>query len=393
MASGASSTDGTRYECEATLRVPAGIIWKVQQLPSGQVAILCQDGTIQIYDRTGSMRTLTLSGLATTLTGRRKPMIFSMAIISESRIISATSVNGAHDDAGTNSIEAWDLNDGSSIAMPGGHPQVGQLLAGLPDHRHFVSGSHDGSLKVWELSDDGRVGRCLHTLLGHTGSVLCLEAVPDGTVLSGSNDGAVRVWDAIAGRCLRVLVNTGRRGFYDFIWRLPDGRVVACDYETVDVWDITAGRLLRTLNVGSVRLNAGNFFCDGRVIVCASEADRTTLKAWDTIDGTCMVMRTEHTGYIRDVGALPDGRAASSYDDGTIKIWDVSQGRCLQTLSGQHANEVWWIIVLANGRFMSLDQDDGIGKIWFDWRQHIEKIMAVRVRALAFVPCVCIRSI
>jgi len=70
-----------------------------------------------------------------------------------------------------------------------------------------VSGSHDYTLRVWDVAD----GTCVTTLRGHTGSVWCVAVVDGGggggaaRVVSGSWDKTLRVWDVDAGTCLAVL--------------------------------------------------------------------------------------------------------------------------------------------------------------------------------------------
>ena len=47
---------------------------------------------------------------------------------------------------------------------------------------------------------------CKHTLKGHTGCVKCCAITPDGrTLVSGSWDGTLRVWDMSSGRCRHML--------------------------------------------------------------------------------------------------------------------------------------------------------------------------------------------
>jgi WD40 repeat protein len=56
----------------------------------------------------------------------------------------------------------------------------------------LVSGSEDGTIRVWDPNDGTEIGR----LKGHTSGVLSVGYSPDGTrLVSGSFDGTVRVWD------------------------------------------------------------------------------------------------------------------------------------------------------------------------------------------------------
>jgi WD40 repeat protein len=58
------------------------------------------------------------------------------------------------------------------------------------------------TVKLWEVPS----GRPLATLQGHTGVVLAVALSADGgLVVSGSNDGTIKLWDPNSGACLRTL--------------------------------------------------------------------------------------------------------------------------------------------------------------------------------------------
>jgi len=70
----------------------------------------------------------------------------------------------------------------------GGHTGAVRCVLGLGDFR-FVSGSEDGTLKVWDAE-----GKCENTLEGHTDFVSCVAAMGEGVVVSGSYDKTIRCW-------------------------------------------------------------------------------------------------------------------------------------------------------------------------------------------------------
>ena len=46
------------------------------------------------------------------------------------------------------------------------------------------------------------------TFEGHTNSVICVAALPDGNFVSGANDRTLRVWNTNTGKIMRTFNNT-----------------------------------------------------------------------------------------------------------------------------------------------------------------------------------------
>jgi WD40 repeat protein len=72
-----------------------------------------------------------------------------------------------------------------------GHTGEVFSVAVTPDGTRAVSGSSDGSVRVWDLA----TGRELAVLTGHTRQVFSVAVTPDKTLaVSGGEDGSVRIW-------------------------------------------------------------------------------------------------------------------------------------------------------------------------------------------------------
>ena len=81
-----------------------------------------------------------------------------------------------------------------------GHGGRVWALAVTGDGR-VVSGSHDGTVTVWDLNS----GQEEHTLSGHGGGVNALAVTGNGRVVSGSYDRTVKLWDLNSGSCLATV--------------------------------------------------------------------------------------------------------------------------------------------------------------------------------------------
>ena len=132
----------------------------------------------------------------------------------------------------------------NSLHTLNGHTDYVVSVTQLQDGR-IVSGSHDGTLKVWDLTRPAGE-ECIHTLGGHNGAIYNVIQLKDGRIVSGSEDGALKVWDLTrpAGKeCIATLKDTDNPVLKDpdkpvlTVIQLKDARIIAgyCD-KTLKVW-------------------------------------------------------------------------------------------------------------------------------------------------------------
>lgn len=93
------------------------------------------------------------------------------------------------------SVEAWAASCAGGRArtavLPGHH---GAVTCARCTISHLVTGGADGAIKVFALTGGGKPVY-MRALVGHNGAVTCLDASEaDAAVVSGSADGTLRVW-------------------------------------------------------------------------------------------------------------------------------------------------------------------------------------------------------
>ncbi|XP_008396813.2 F-box/WD repeat-containing protein 7 isoform X1 [Poecilia reticulata] len=255
-------------------------------------------------------------------------------------------VSGSDD----NTLKVWSAITGKCLRTLVGH--TGGVWSSQMRDNIIISGSTDRTLKVW----NAETGECIHTLYGHTSTVRCMH-LHEKRVVSGSRDATLRVWDIETGQCLHVLMGhvaavrcvqyDGRRvvsGAYDFM---------------VKVWDPETETCLHTLQGHTNRVYSLQF--DGIHVVSGSLD--TSIRVWDVETGNCIHTLTGHQSLTSGM-ELKDNILVSGNADSTVKIWDIKTGQCLQTLQGPHKHQSAVTCLQFNKNFVITSSDDGTVKLW-----------------------------
>lgn len=255
-------------------------------------------------------------------------------------------VSGSDD----NTLKVWSAITGKCLRTLVGH--TGGVWSSQMSGNIIISGSTDRTLKVWNAD----TGQLLHTLYGHTSTVRCMH-LHGNKVVSGSRDATLRVWDVNEGTCLHVLV--GHLAAVRCVQY--DGRLVvsgAYDY-MVKVWNPERQECLHTLQGHTNRVYSLQF--DGIHVVSGSLD--TSIRVWDAETGSCKHALMGHQSLTSGM-ELRQNILVSGNADSTVKVWDIITGQCLQTLSGPNKHQSAVTCLQFNSRFVITSSDDGTVKLW-----------------------------
>jgi WD40 repeat protein len=161
---------------------------------------------------------------------------------------------------------------------------------------------------------------------------------------------------------------------------LGDGqRAVSASYDgSIAAWRLADGRL-----ADRIELTGDRILCAAAVpgsnAVAVGTADRLVIVV-DLDTGRISTLRG-HTGRVRSVAGLADGRVVSGSDDGQVLVWDLADGHGRRV--GSHTS--WCLAVAAprgHGPVVS-GSSDGLVRVWDPDGAGVEALHGQGVRALA----------
>ncbi|KAI7875782.1 WD40 repeat-like protein [Lichtheimia hyalospora FSU 10163] len=157
-----------------------------------------------------------------------------------------------------------------------GHREAVRALAAHGNT--LVSGSYDGSVRIWHLEQ----GRCIHQLLGHSGKVYSVVIdAKRNRCISGSMDSFVRVWNMETGVCEHVL--GGHTALVGLLGLSASHLVSAAADQSLRVWSPDTGDRQHVLLGHEAAITS--FQNDDHKVISGSEGG---IKMWDIKTGKLM---------------------------------------------------------------------------------------------------------
>jgi Pentapeptide repeats (8 copies)/WD domain, G-beta repeat/NACHT domain len=240
-----------------------------------------------------------------------------------------------------------------------GHTGSVRSVAYSPDDTHILTGSADGSARVW----DAITGELHLHLTGHTDIVQSVAYSPDGThILTGSNDRSARVWDATTGQPHLTL--TGHTDWIQAVAYSPDGThiLTGSNDRSARVWDATTGQPHLDLTGHTDIVQSVAYSPDGTHILTGSN-DRSA-RVWDATTGQPHLHLTGHTSGVQAVAYSPDGtQILTGSDDRSARVWDATTGELRLHLTG-HTGSVWAVAYSPDGTHILTGSEDGTARVW-----------------------------
>ncbi len=277
-------------------------------------------------------------------------------------------------------VRLWDLGSGEQRQCFTEHKGPVSSVTFAADGRQAVSGSHDKTMRRWDLGTGKEVRR--------------QEFLPRGVNSNGhmtlSGDGKWGVFDTASGAgwmeveaAQQPRITGDGQSLGTLAVSTAGGRFAGAGGPRFTVYDLQSGALQRSFQPGEP-LSSLAFSPDGCRLV--SGTDGGLVQVWDIESGKEVVPRPGHTGAVYALDIAKDGRhVLTGGVDKAVRLWDLASsppGQEVKRLDG-HTAPVTTVVLLPDGkRVVSASQDNTV-RSWDlktgkeQWRTPVPRVVGV----------------
>ncbi len=264
-----------------------------------------RDRTLRIWDLQNSKQLGTLTG--------HTDAVISVAMTPDGKRAVSASRDG--------SVRLWDVDSGMELDCQRHNSGVNCMVQSSDGHV-FVSGSNDSTIRAWELVSRMKSDHGAENILeqrfegGHREGVLSIAIAPHGeNVVSGSRDGTLKVWCLRSGELLFTL--KGHTKWVNRVAVTNDGRyaISAGNDDSLRVWDLGTGEQLRVLWESTDKRTLLTLLDNGTTAVSTTG---NTLRVWNLSLGTEVAVYRISSKFSALSAIRHDGRLVCGASDGQL---------------------------------------------------------------------------
>nr|CAG4717810.1 unnamed protein product [Naegleria fowleri] len=178
-------------------------------------------------------------------------------------------------------VRVWDLHSRSLIQTLTGHTGWVRSVTSdfsdvsesdeyerlIDDLKFVVSGSGDGTIRLWDVSNPDVEEKCVKVLKGHEGGVTCVKSDINGVIVSSSVDKTVKVWDRNQSECVQTLI--GHERYVKTLQFKSHALITGGGDKCIRLWDLRSGKCTKRINAHDT-INVLQFTDDRIIVGCQS---------------------------------------------------------------------------------------------------------------------------
>ncbi|KAJ4478358.1 WD40 repeat-like protein [Lentinula aciculospora] len=269
------------------------------------------------------------------------------------------------------SVRIWNAESGEPIGSPLLGIKGVNSVAFSPDGKKVASGSADNSVIIWDAETGEAVGQPLQ---GHTHQVSSIAFSPDGQkIVSGSWDKSLRVWNTETQAAVSML--QGHAKGIKAVAFSPDGDkiVSGSDDCSLRTWNTATGEVVNEFQGHRNQVTSVAFSPDGNMIASGS-ADNSVI-IWNAETGETMGRLQAHTNIVTSVAFSPTGeKLVSGSFDNTLRFWNTTSRKLVGKPLEGHTDGVASVVFSMDGKRVVSGSWDKSVRIWNAEFQEAEEI-------------------
>ena len=303
------------------------------------VVTASEDGTVRVWD---------LRGLQASIVLDARGLITALAVSPRGSIAAGS---------GSGDIRIWRDARTATPRLLSGHTAAVTHLVFTPPGDDLVSGSEDGSARVWKLETGTRASRPV-VLSGHTGGVTALAVSPDGSrIVSASADNRARIWRRDGSPSGPIS---------DYVDRSPQAIGMLKRFESSELVSLfdnfhRVNEELSQLAGHDRRITAVAWTADGRSIATGS-AD-STARVWRLDDSSHIKLHRDEAAGQHSVAISADGERLLEVMGGAARVRNADGTGEPYTLPS-HSGNVTTAIFGADANAVITGSDRGQARVW-----------------------------
>lgn len=264
-------------------------------------------------------------------------------------------------------VKIWDPNSGREGGTLKGCVQSVTRVDVSNSDEYILGACNDHSTRVWSFTRGGAAD-VLHTLTGHMGKVMGARFTVDSKrVVSGSHDRTIKVWNLDRGYCTSTIFCFSH---CNDLALNPESTVIVSGHadNSIRLWDLRSGEAAHSLTTAHSRPITGVAYSpDSRFIATLSRDN--AIKIFDH-------RNLETTMTLRDMGfhvGLNWTNISWSYDssyvvagsaEGNVWVWNLPGKKVARKLSGPHQKTVSATAWSPTGSQIASCDRDGTLVLW-----------------------------